>query len=351
MTRPLHPVPEGLYDPAAEHDTCGVAFVATLRGTPGRDIVDAGLTALLNLDHRGAVGAEKDTGDGAGILTQIPDAFLRDVVHVELPPAGHYAVGTAFLPTDPAERARTEHGVEALVVAEGLEVLAWRDVPVTADLVGSIARSTMPVFRQLFVADPERRLAGIDLDRRTFRVRKRAEHELGLYFASLSARTIIYKGMLTTVSSSRSSPTCPTRATPPSWRWCTRASRPTRSRRGRWPSRSATSRTTARSTPCAATGTGWPRAQSHAAQRGAGRPRAADADLHARRLGLRGVRRGARAAAPGGRSLPHAMLMMIPEAWENNAEMDPDRRAFYQYHATLMEPWDGPAAWPSPTAR
>ena len=97
------PAAQGLYDPGAEHDACGVAFVATLRGTPGRDIVDAGLTALLNLDHRGAVGAEENSGDGAGILTQIPDAFLRDVIHVELPAVGHYAVGIAFLPKDAAE--------------------------------------------------------------------------------------------------------------------------------------------------------------------------------------------------------------------------------------------------------
>ena len=109
MTTPLHrvaaPSAQGLYDPVAEHDACGVAFVATLRGTPGRDIVDAGLTALLNLDHRGAVGAEENSGDGAGILTQIPDAFVRDVVDVDLPPAGHYAIGMAFLPQDPVAAA------------------------------------------------------------------------------------------------------------------------------------------------------------------------------------------------------------------------------------------------------
>src|SRR5690606_15953906 len=121
------PTASGLYDPAAEHDACGVAFVATLRGTPGRDIVDAGLTALLNLDHRGAVGAEPDTGDGAGILTQIPDAFLRDVVAADLPAPGRYAIGTAYLPTDEAERAAREAAVAELAAEEKLDVLAWRD--------------------------------------------------------------------------------------------------------------------------------------------------------------------------------------------------------------------------------
>jgi glutamate synthase (NADPH/NADH) large chain len=133
MTMPLHRTEaRGLYDPSAEHDACGVAFVATLRGTPGRDIVDAGLTALLNLDHRGAVGAEEDTGDGAGILTQIPDAFLRDVVDAELPPAGRYAIGTAFLPTDEAQRDQVVARVDALAAQEKLDVHSWRDLPVDA---------------------------------------------------------------------------------------------------------------------------------------------------------------------------------------------------------------------------
>src|SRR6187551_1791983 len=155
------PSPRGLYDPAAEHDACGFAFVATLRGTPGRDIIDAGLTALLNLDHRGAVGAEQDSGDGAGILTQIPDAFLRDVVDADLPPAGFYAIGLAFLPREADERARTEAAIEAIAAEEKLDVLAWRDVVVTEDLVGPTARASMPRFRQLVVADPSRELAGI----------------------------------------------------------------------------------------------------------------------------------------------------------------------------------------------
>ena len=132
MTSPQHPPVTGLYDPTAEHDACGVAFVATLRGTPGRDIVDAALTALANLDHRGAVGAEADTGDGAGILTQIPDAFLRDVIDADLPAPGRYAVGLVFLPTEADALTDAVVGVEKIVRDEGLDVLAWRDVPVTA---------------------------------------------------------------------------------------------------------------------------------------------------------------------------------------------------------------------------
>lgn len=341
---PLHRPAQGLYDPSAEHDACGVAFVATLRGTAGRDIVDAGLTALLNLDHRGAVGAEEDTGDGAGILTQIPDAFVRDVVAAELPPAGRYAIGTAFLPQDAAERDRVERRVEALAAEEKLDVLAWRDVPVNADIVGPSARATMPVFRQLVVADPSRELSGLDLDRRCYRLRKRAENELELFFASLSARTLTYKGMLTTAQLEAFFPDL---------------SDP------RYASEIALvhSRFSTNTFPS------WPLAQpfrliAHNGEintvRGnrnwvAAREGTMASDLLGDLAPLQPVcSPGSSDSASfdevlellhlGGRSLPHAVLMMIPEAWENNAEMDPARRAFYEYHANLIEPWDGPAA-------
>src|SRR5690625_197233 len=191
------PGKQGLYDPVQEHDSCGVAFVATLRGVPGRDIVDAGLAALGNLEHRGAVGAEPDSGDGAGILTQIPDAFIREVVQAELPPAGHYAIGMAFLPHGDSGAAAAQQ-VSQIAAEEQLEVLTWRDVPVRADLVGPTARACMPTLRHLVLAAPDRKAHGIDLDRRAYRVRKRAEHQAGVYFASLSSRTLVYKGMLTT---------------------------------------------------------------------------------------------------------------------------------------------------------
>jgi glutamate synthase (NADPH/NADH) large chain len=348
MTVPMsgdqRPTAQGLYDPRAEHDACGVAFVATLRGTPGRDIVDAALTALANLDHRGAVGAEPDTGDGAGILTQIPDAFLRDVVDADLPAPGRYAVGLAFLPTEADALHDAVVGVEKIVRDEGLDVLAWREVPVDADIVGPTARSTMPVFRQLVVADPSHTLSGIDLDRRAFRVRKRAEHEVGVYLASLSARTITYKGMLTTAQLERFFPDLSD-------------------------ARYATELALVHSRFSTNTFPSWPLAQpfrlvAHNGEintvRGnrnwmAARQSTLASDLLGELAPLMPV------CTPGvsdsgsfdevlellhlaGRSLPHAVLMMIPEAWENNHSLDPDVRAFYQYHATLMEPWDGPAA-------
>ncbi|UZN01577.1 glutamate synthase large subunit [Cellulomonas sp. S1-8] len=338
------PARHALYDPSAEHDACGFAFVATLRGTPGRDIVDAGLTALLNLDHRGAVGAEEDSGDGAGILTQIPDAFLRDVVDAELPAAGYYAIGMAFLPVDDAERARTVAAVEAVAAEEKLEVLAWREVVVTADLVGPTARASMPVFRQLVVADPSRELSGIALDRRAYRLRKRAEREHGVYFASLSARTITYKGMLTT---GQLEPFFADLSDP----------------------RYATEIALVHSRFSTNTFPSWPLAQpfrmvAHNGEintvRGnrnwmAAREGMLTSDLLGDLAPLLPV------CTPGGsdsgsfdevlellhlsgRSLPHAVMMMIPEPWENHAQMDPATRAFFEYHSTLMEPWDGPAA-------
>ncbi|MFC8731284.1 glutamate synthase large subunit [Luteimicrobium sp. NPDC057192] len=339
--RAAAPMARGLYDPAAEHDACGVAFVATLRGTPGRDIVDAGLTALLNLDHRGAVGAEENSGDGAGILTQIPDAFVRDVVAAELPPAGYYAIGTAFLPV--GDEDATARRFEEIAAEEKLDVLAWRDVPVTADLVGPTARASMPTFRQVVLADPSRELAGVELDRRAYRARKRAENELGLYFASLSARTITYKGMLTTA---QLEPFFPDLSDP------------------RYASEIALvhSRFSTNTFPS------WPLAQpfrqiAHNGEINTVRGNrnwmaAREGTLASEALGdlaplMPVCSEGSSDSASfdevlellhlSGRSLPHAVLMMIPEAWENNADLDPDLRSFYEYHATLMEPWDGPA--------
>ncbi|MCL1871270.1 MAG: glutamate synthase large subunit [Promicromonosporaceae bacterium] len=345
MSTPLNrPGRQGLYDPTAEHDACGVAFVATLRGTPGRDIVDAGLTALLNLDHRGAVGAEENSGDGAGILTQIPDAFLRDVIAAELPPAGRYAIGTAFLPQDVATADAVARRFDEIAAEEKLEVLAWRDVPVTADLVGPTARASMPLFRQVVVADPSRELSGIDLDRRAYRLRKRAQNELDLYLASLSARTITYKGMLTT---SQLEPFFPDLSDP----------------------RYASELALVHSRFSTNTFPSWPLAQpfrqiAHNGEINTVRGNrnwmaAREGTLRSEALGdlaplLPVCTDGASDSASfdevlellhlGGRSLPHAVLMMVPEAWENHAEMDPARRAFYEYHANLIEPWDGPAA-------
>ncbi|MDX2025188.1 MAG: glutamate synthase subunit alpha, partial [Microcella sp.] len=198
------PAAQGMYDPRREHDACGLAMVATLRGTAGHDIIQAALDALRNLEHRGAVGSDAGTGDGAGIITQIPDAFLRAVMPFELPPVGQYAIGTAFLPTNDDERAREKAGIEAIAVSEDLEVLGWRVVPTDAANIGNLARAAMPAFEQLVVRSTRTDesgvpLSGVALDRQTFRARKRAERELGSYFPSLSCRTLVYKGMVTTL--------------------------------------------------------------------------------------------------------------------------------------------------------
>jgi glutamate synthase (NADPH/NADH) large chain len=333
-----------MYDPAYEHDACGFAFVATLRGTPGRDIIDAGLTALLNLDHRGAVGAEENSGDGAGILTQIPDAFLRDVVDADLPPAGLYAIGMAFLPVEPDALTSAVRAIEAIAAEEKLDVLAWRDVMITADLVGPTARSSMPTFRQLVVADPSRELAGVDLDRRAYRLRKRAEREVGVYFASLSSRTLVYKGMLTT---GQLEPFFADLSDP----------------------RYASELALVHSRFSTNTFPSWPLAQPFrlVAHNGEINTVRGNRNWMAAREGtLASEAMGDLAplmpvCTPGGsdsgsfdevlellhlagRSLPHAVMMMIPEAWEKHRQMDPARRAFYEYHSALMEPWDGPAA-------
>ena len=334
----------GLYDPATERDACGFAFVATLRGTPGRDIIDAGLTALHNLDHRGAVGAEEDSGDGAGILTQIPDAFLRDVVDAELPPAGQYAIGLAFLPVEQNAMCAAMRAIEAIAAEEKLDVLAWRDVAVTVELVGPTARSSMPAFRQLVVADPSRELAGVDLDRRTYRLRKRAEREVGVYFASLSSRTLVYKGMLTT---GQLEPFFADLSDP----------------------RYASELALVHSRFSTNTFPSWPLAQPFRIVAHNGEINTVRGNrnwMSAREGTLESEALGDLApllpiCTPGGsdsgsfdevlellhlagRPLPHAIMMMIPEAWEKHRQMDPARRAFYEYHSALMEPWDGPAA-------
>lgn len=172
----------GLYDPAFEHDACGVAFVADMHGRRSRDIVDKAITALLNLEHRGAAGAEPNSGDGAGILIQLPDKFFRAIVDFELPPVGSYATGIAFLPQARREAARAAYGVDKIVTEEGMAVLGWREVPIDESSLGALARDAMPTFRQIFIGSPKNsaeQLSGMDLERRAYVIRKRIEHELG----------------------------------------------------------------------------------------------------------------------------------------------------------------------------
>ena len=192
------PATQGLYDPRFEHDACGVAFVVDMHGRSSHDMVQRGLTCLYQLDHRGATGAEANVGDGAGMLIQLPDSFFRQVTDFELPDAGSYAAGMAFLPSEDPDGAA--QAIEALAEQEGLRVLGWREVPTVSSSLGSFATDAMPVFRTLFIAGSENSpIRDLDLERAAFILRKRIEHEIQptVYFPSLSCRTFVYKGMLT----------------------------------------------------------------------------------------------------------------------------------------------------------
>ncbi|MEU3020337.1 glutamate synthase large subunit [Nocardiopsis sp. NPDC007018] len=341
--------PRGLYDPAFEHDACGVGFVADLNGRQSHDIVSKALTVLRNLDHRGASGADPDDGDGAGILTQIPHALYTEVCDFPLPEAGAYATGIGFLPSDAAERAAAMRTIEAIVEDEDLTLLGWREVPFEPQYSGPAAREAMPSFVQLFVTGTPGTATegrtGIDLERHAYCVRKRAEHEADVYFPSLSPRTIAYKGMLTTPQLEPFFPDLSDRRyesglalvhsrfstnTFPSWplahpfRYVAHNGEinTVKGNRNMMRSREAKLATDlipgdlARVFPIVD-------------------PDDSDTASFDDALELLHL---------GGRSLPHAVLMMIPEPWENHTEMDPAVRAFYEYHSTLMEPWDGPAS-------
>ncbi|WP_370096588.1 glutamate synthase large subunit [Streptacidiphilus sp. MAP12-20] len=341
------PAKQGLYDPSNEHDACGVGFVASLSGVAEHRIVEQGLTVLRNLEHRGATGSEPDSGDGAGILTQIPHAFLSTKAAeagFELPAQGHYAVGIAFLPDDDAADAAAVATVEAIAAAEGLTVLGWRDVPVTPDLLGTTARSVMPRFRQLFVTDAEGGRTGLELDRVAFVLRKRAEREGGVYFPSLSARTIVYKGMLTTGQLEPFFPDLSDRSFASTL--CLVHSRFSTNTFPSWPLAHPYRFVAHNGEINTVKGNrNWMTARESqiATDLIPGdldrifpvcTPDHSDTASFDEVLELLHL---------GGRSLPHSVLMMIPEAWENHATMEPARRAFYQFHSNLMEPWDGPA--------
>ena len=187
------PPAQGLYDPANEHDACGVAMVATLNKVATHEIVAQALTALRNLEHRGASGAEPDSGDGAGILIRVPDEFYQAVVDFKLPAAGSYATGIAFV----GQSFDFQNEIAAIAAEEGLVVLGWRELPINSSSLGKTALGVMPKFEQIFLAGTKGE-SGITLDRLAFCLRKRVEHSLDVYFPSLSAQTIVYKGMLTT---------------------------------------------------------------------------------------------------------------------------------------------------------
>ncbi|WP_459610410.1 glutamate synthase large subunit [Corynebacterium urogenitale] len=357
-----YPARQGLYDPQFEHDACGVAFVADMHGRKTRDIVEKGIQALVNLDHRGAAGAEKNTGDGAGILIQVPDRFYREEMAkqgVELPAAGEYATGIAFLPNSRMAALDAMRDIEQIIAEEGMTLLGWREVPTDNSSLGAIARDAEPIFRQLFIAGTGKyghTLSGLELDRAAWFVRKRAERELGtkgagegtgsdtVYFPSLSSRTMVYKGMLTT----------------PQLRdfYLDLQDERVESALAIVHSRFSTN-----------TFPSWPLAHPYRMLAHNGEintvrgnenwMRARESMIKSEILG--DISRVLPICDPdgsdtgrfdealellhlGGRSLPHAVLMMVPQAWERNEDIDPDVRAFYEYHSSIMEPWDGPAA-------
>jgi glutamate synthase (NADPH/NADH) large chain len=341
------PPPQGLYDPRHEHDACGVAFVATLTGEASHDIVVKGLTALLNLDHRGAAGSEPNSGDGAGILIQVPDAFLREetaAAGFDLPPAGAYAVGTAFLPGDGEQVGKTRRRIEELATEEGLAVLGWREVPVNPEPLGKTARGVMPSFSQLFVTGAAQRVTGMALERLAFCLRKRAERETDVYFPSLSSRTLVYKGMLTPAQLDEVYPDLRDERVVSAL--AVVHSRFSTNTFPSWPLAHPFRFIAHNGEINTVMGNrNWMRAREALLQSDLipgdlerlfpiCSPGASDSASFDEVLELLHM---------GGRSLPHSVLMMIPEAWENHGEMDAERRAFYEFHASLMEPWDGPA--------
>ncbi|MEN9954546.1 MAG: Ferredoxin-dependent glutamate synthase 1 [Actinomycetota bacterium] len=333
----------GLYQRASEKDACGLALVATLRGTPGHDIIQTALGALRNLEHRGAIGSDAGTGDGAGILIQIPDGYFRQTVGHDLPAFGSYGTGLVFEATEPEIRNLEREKFAELALAEELEVLFWRDVPVNPDVIGNLARDAMPFIGQVFVRSTAG-LTGIDFERKLYRLRRTSEKTLGIYHPSLSSKTIVYKGMVTTL---QLEPFFPELSDP----------------------RMASTLALVHSRFSTNTFPSWPLAHPYRMIAHNGEintirgnrnwMKAREAQLESDVLGdiesLKPIiTKGASDSASfdevlellylAGRSLPHAMMMMIPEAWESQQFIDPVRRSFYEYHSLMMEPWDGPAA-------
>ncbi len=347
------PQKQGLYDPSFEHDACGVGFVAHIKGKRSHSIVRDALQVLVSLDHRGARGAEDNTGDGAGILMQIPDKFFRDeCMDIFLPNAGDYGVAMMFLPPYPSHRSDCEKLFEQIVAEEGQEMLGWRTVPTRGATLGRTARRYEPLVRQAFIGKGKDVTDQISFERKLFVIRRRAELEIRhakenryFYISSLSSRTIVYKGMLTPQQVSEfypelSDPLVDSAIALVHSRFSTNT----------FPS--------------------WERAHPYRYVIHNGEINTLRSNvnwMHARQalLASEAFGKDLKKLFPvidhdgsdsamfdncleflhlAGRSLPHAVMMMIPEPWVNHGAMDDDLRAFYQYHSCLMEPWDGPAS-------
>jgi glutamate synthase domain-containing protein 2/glutamate synthase domain-containing protein 1/glutamate synthase domain-containing protein 3 len=350
------PVEQGLYDPRNEHDACGIGFVVNIQGKQSHDIIEKGLQILINLAHRGACGCDPETGDGAGILIQIPHKFLaRECAELgfTLPPPGEYGVGMVFLPVEPSHRLLAEGILERIARDEGLSVIGWRDLPVEVDAIGRIARASQPYIEQIFIGGASG-MSPDELERKLYVVRKRAESEIAasdlpdkhfFYIPSLSSRTIVYKGLLLANQISEfyrelTDPDAMSALCLVHQRFSTNT----------FPS--------------------WQLAHPYRYLCHNGEINTVRGNInwmHAREKVLSSTLFGADlkkalpVIAPGGsdsasldnavelltlagRSLPHVMAMLIPEAWDADSTMRPEKKAFYEYHASLTEPWDGPAA-------
>ncbi|HEX9449866.1 MAG TPA: glutamate synthase central domain-containing protein, partial [Burkholderiales bacterium] len=357
MAHPNLPAKQGLYNPANEHDACGVGFVANIKGVRSHSIIEQGLLILKNLTHRGAVGADPLAGDGAGILIQIPDQFFREEMAgrgIKLPPHGEYGVGMIFLPQEPASRLACEYEIERAIKDEGQVLLGWRDVPRDNAGLGESVKKIEPVIRQVFIG----RGAGVTvtdaLERKLYIIRKvsghaiqalKLEHSKEFYVPSMSARTLVYKGMLLAgqvgsyykdlsdprvtsalalVHQRFSTNTFPTWDLAHPFRMIAHNGE-INTLRGNvnW----IRARQGAIFSPILGKDLDkvWPLIYD-------GQSDSASFDNALELLTMSGY------------SLAHAMMMLIPEAWEKHTLMDPHRRAFYEYHAAMMEPWDGPAA-------
>ncbi len=355
-----YPRPQGLYHPEHEHDACGVGFICHIKGKPSHQIVADALAMLHRMDHRGGCGCEANSGDGAGIMVGTPDAFFRAQCKkrkIKLPPFGQYGVGMVFLSQDAVYRAQCEEVIEKVAEENGMEVLGWRDVPVNSDFVGPTPKKTEPKIRQVFLGMGKTFFNKADFDRRLYLVRQRSENEVEFsttlpadvreqfYICILSANRMIYKGMLTAtqlrdyyldlqdplfaspmamVHSRFSTNTFPSWQLAHPFRYIAHNGEINTLRGNR----------------------NWMKARYGSLQS------EVFGDELAKMMPII-TESGSDSAtfdnalqflAINGRSLPHSILMLIPEAWQNHTTMDPDLKAFYEYHACLMEPWDGPAS-------
>src|SRR2546421_1207033 len=351
------PPKQGLYDPRFEHESCGVGFVVNAKGKKSHQIIQQALQVLRNLDHRGACGCEANTGDGAGLLMQMPHAFLQkqcDKLGFKLPKPGQYGAGLIFLPQDPPERQQCERAFEKIVKEEGLKIIGWRTVPTDNSSLGATAKASEPFIRQVFIARGRSLKDDMAFERKLYVIRKRSANiipQLTLlqarywYVASLSYKTLAYKGMLLTEQVTRFYPDLNdplmesalalvhsrfSTNTFPSWN---------RAHPYRYLAHNGEINTLRGNI-------NWMHAREAMFQ---SELFGDDINKILPVINTDGTvsalsASGLELLVLGGRSLPHAVMMMIPEPWENHESMSPERRAFYEYHSCLMEPWDGPAS-------